>query len=145
MSEWHGELRLAFIDVDRVTFHKDPNDAIELTPGKRYAVAVVEIADDETLAPNAPVERSTVRRSSRNPSNVAAILCKEAPFQRWASDELRAAGRGTLPANEETARELIRRRCGVSSRAQLDLEPAALQKFHLEIELPYYQHVRHIR
>lgn len=141
MSEWHGELRLAFIDEDRITFHKDPNDDIPLTLGRRYAVAIVEIDDDETLAPDLP-ERQTSRRVTRNPSNVAAILCKEAEFQSWASGQLVSEGRGRLPANEDTARELIRRRCNITTRADLDINPAALDLFHTKIELPYYQHLR---
>lgn len=135
MSEWHGELRLLAIDADRVVFLRHPEDEISLTVGRRYAVALVEINDDEQLAPDEP-ERTSVQRVKRNPSNVAAILAKVEDFQRFAQRRMKQLGAGALPVNEETATEYVRRACGITSRAELDSNPIALSIFH-GIELDY--------
>lgn len=137
MSEWNGELRLLAVDGDRVVFLRDPNDEITLTVGRRYGCAIVEIDDQEELAPQEP-ERRGVQRVKRNPSNVAAILAKREDFQKYAALQMRRTGSGLLPANEDTAVEYIRRSCGVSSRADLDFNPAALAIFH-SIELDFYR------
>lgn len=139
MSKWHGELRLIAIDKDRVVFLTDPSDPVTLSVGRRYAVAAVEIDDQEQLTPNEP-ERRTVKRAVRQPSNVAAILAKDIRFQRYAVEQLRIRGAVNLPPNEETATEYIRRTCEVSSRADLDINQMALSVFH-EIELDFYRSV----
>lgn len=143
MSKWTGELRLVAIDTDRVVFHRDPNDEMSLTIGQRYAVAIVELDDHENLAPEKP-ERQAVKRTVRQPSNVAAILAKNQGFQRFAAMTLKHRGEAFLPANEETATEFIRRTCSVSSRAELDGNMGALQSFH-EIELEFYRWEREQR
>lgn len=110
---------------------------MHLTLGRRYACAIVEIDDQENLAPNIP-ERETARRPARHPSNSAAILAKDPRFQRWVTIQMRSRGDGNLPENEETATEYIRRQCKISTRADLDIKPEALELFHA-LELEYYR------
>jgi len=142
MASWKGELRLAHVDVDRVTFYLHPDDPpFELTPNKRYATVMIEIDDNERLDPKSE-DRRAVTKSKRNPSNVAAILCKDPMFQAWASAELKSDGHGTLPPSEESATELIRIRCSVKSRAELDIDPLALVDFQTKVEVPYYRFSR---
>lgn len=140
MSEWNGELKLVAIDGDRVVFLRNPVDEMHLSLGARYAVAIVEIDDQENLAPQEP-ERKTVKRTIRNPSNTAAILAKDPRFQSYAAIQMLHRGSGNLPANEQTATEYIRRATGVTSRADLDINPAALEIFH-QIELEFYRTIR---
>lgn len=66
-------------------------------------------------------------------SQRAALLCKDERFQFWASVSLPPAdGRGP----EENAKEYLRRRCGVKSRAELTMNDTARRKFE-EIESDY--------
>lgn len=136
MSKWQGELRLAFIDPDRVTFYLHPDDPeMELTPGKRYACVLIEIQDNENLT-DAPEDRRAGKKVVRSPSNIAALMCQEDGFQRWATEEMRKLGRDA-PMSEETARQYILWMCEIDSRADLDINPTALQAFHARVELPY--------
>lgn len=137
MSKWHGELRLVAIDGDRIVFHLHPDDEVKLTIGRRYGVALVEISDTEGSAALEPERRSS-HHSKRSPSNVAAILCKQPAFQRYAVERMRDRGDVNLPRNEVTATEYIRRVCGISTRADLDRRADALEKFHA-IELEFYR------
>lgn len=134
---WRGELRLAFVDMDRVTFHRHPNEPeMELTPGRRYAAVFVEIADDESAA----TDRTAKVGRQRSPSNIAAILARDEDFQKWARDQFADAGsaHGGEPS-EALATRFIKTMCDIDSRAELDTNPEALVAFQTRVEIPYYR------
>lgn len=60
-----------------------------------------------------------------------AMRCKDPEFRRWLH----------VP-DEATAITAVRAICNVKSRADLDKDPAAAQRFHQFIRLPYADHNR---
>jgi hypothetical protein len=143
---WQGELRLGFLDPDRITFFRHPDDQMPgLTLGRRYAVVLVEIQNDETASPRGdqPEDGPTPTRTVRC-SNRAAMLCKDERFQGWV--------RWNAPSNwsfksgpnsgEMLAREYLLLRCKIDSRAQLDTDKWAAMDFN-RIEVEFYTWVQH--
>ncbi|HWK72212.1 MAG TPA: hypothetical protein VNS29_15365 [Burkholderiaceae bacterium] len=64
-------------------------------------------------------------------STWAALRCREPEFQRF------------LGAQSETeAARTVRTRCAVRSRAELDSDPEAAQRFHQAIRIPYSQYLK---
>jgi hypothetical protein len=84
--------------------------------GTRYQIVMVEIGDDER-----PVEKT--------PSQMAFLLCKDRAFQHFLNERSFAT-----VDSEDSARACICEGCGVTSRSQLDTNPAArsawLQQFY---------------
>lgn len=60
-----------------------------------------------------------------------AIRCKEPQFRKW----LRVP-------DEQTAITAVRAICEVKSRSEIDTNPAAEQRFHQFIRLPYLQYTQ---
>lgn len=64
-------------------------------------------------------------------STWAALRCREPEFQRF------------LGVHSETeAARAVRTLCAVRSRSELDSDPAAAQRFHQSIRIPYSNHMR---
>ena len=59
-------------------------------------------------------------------ARLAAVFCSQSKFQQFT---------GTQDSEEAAA--WIRRTCGVESRAELDNVPAATEKFHKLVRVPY--------
>lgn len=64
-------------------------------------------------------------------SQWVALRCKERPFRDW----LRVP-------DEATAVSAVRAICSVKSRAEIDRDPVAAQRFHQFIRLPYADFTR---
>lgn len=71
-------------------------------------------------------------------SKEAAALCRSPVFHKWLNEEMCMDG----DASEETAPEWIRQTCGVLSRAELDAQPTAGQRFIDEVRLPFMHWTR---
>lgn len=90
--------------------------------GQRYAMVLVEIGDDDT-----PVQKT--------PSQMAFLLCRDPYFQHYLNE------RSFVTVNsEETARQCICEGCGVSSRSQLDKDPAARSAWLTQFFNPFTAH-----
>lgn len=99
--------------------------------GQRYAIVVVEVADDET-----PVNQQTRQQPERPKggpvSRDAAGFCNSESFRRYVSWEYSWDVLATAPEAAEYLREL----CGIGSRAELDHSPDAREAYeHLKREV----------
>lgn len=77
------------------------------TPGKRYAVVMVELGDQEQ-----PVEKT--------PSQMAWLLCRDPAFWHFLNERSFAE-----ITDEDSARSHICEGCGIKSRSELDKNPEA--------------------
>ncbi len=151
----------------RITFRLADRDELAAfigKEGKRYMLAVVEIADDETPSP-APAPRSyadsyvDLQNPGRSSEDVrrevqqrerrqrmaplcewAVMRCAEKPFQRWCNDMM-MAGRvppaGREMTEEQYAKHVICHLCGIESRKDLDTTPHAARRLHDLVRKPY--------
>src|SRR5690606_6870375 len=95
------------------------------TAGQRLALVAVEIGDDEQ--PVVPAEPEQKPKGGEL-AKVAGMLSANPEFQFWC---------GTFSA--EQAAGWIRATCGVSSRAELDHNHDAAQKFHRLVRIPFVE------
>ena len=70
-------------------------------------------------------------------AKLAGQFCEAEPFRRWLRIKY-----FPLPQTAEDAAEIIRRSCGVTSRAELDHNEEAGKIFHASFRLPYNQWVK---
>ena len=111
-------------DSDELASFKEMTVRKGRRAGQRFACVLVEINDDET-----PV----VQEKKGGPlSKSAAMIGTNYAFQSFAIEQLCEAGCvwPVTATREELAREMIIRACGITSRADLDHNPEAAQKFH---------------
>lgn len=139
LYEHEIRLRFAFIDGDRVVFYKagDGDGSGYFDSGATYLLRITKV--DDAQPHDEKTDRTTVKRTKKNPSNIAALLCLNTDFQKWASEMYREEGRGVMEPTEATARQFILSTCNIGSRSQLDTDPSALMDFQTRIELPYYR------
>jgi hypothetical protein len=75
-----------------------------------------------------------------NPSRelciMACCFCRDPVFWRWA---LGASKKCTLAEGEPAAKALILKLCQVTSRNDLDRDPAAAQLFHERVRKPFLE------
>jgi hypothetical protein len=125
--------------------------------GQRLACAFVEIGDDEQ-----PVQRESLgladdgrealRLTKGGPlAQLAGRWCEDERFRGWLFDTFTAeavkAMRATTsvngqPDNASIAAKVVRKVCGVASRAELDHDPEAAALFHVLIRAPYQAHLQ---
>lgn len=78
-------------------------------------------------------------RPNRDLCIMACCFCKESEFQKWVATQL-AAQSMLCPTNiskEDCAKAYILHVCDVTSRNDLDRNPAAAELFHERIRRPY--------
>lgn len=136
----------------RITFRMADRDELEAfigKEGKRYMLAVVEIADDETAAaptPPAAPKAPAPRRERLAPLCEWAVMrCAEPEFQRWAAARwdsgdmaLTVHPEDVVPkTREEWAKYIVCLLCEVSSRKELDTNPDAAKRLHDLVRKPY--------
>lgn len=108
-----------------VSFVVHPNDVsseLATAPlGTRYMVAFSEIGDDDKPAQKEPEKpRQSFNELPR--AQQAGILCADPQFQQWLSIDPDEDG-------ATYAAETVRAMCGVPSRAKLDADPRAADKW----------------
>jgi len=142
-TSFSGEVQLAgFSDSSRsgprVTFRLADRADLESfvgLEGRRFMLAMVEVADDETPAvPQDELEPAPepVVQPAKGVGPLCkwvAIRCGEEAFQRW------------LGVNDEAgARQAVLAICGIASRKQIDEDPRVGAIFHERIRLPFWEH-----
>jgi hypothetical protein len=92
--------------------------------GQRFAAILMQIGEDEQPAP-----------TEQRPSQLAAILCKEPLFQRWAAE------RSFEHVHDEaSARKYLLDGAGIKSRAELDTNRGAQEWFFKTVVQPFNEH-----
>lgn len=119
-----------------MTIHIDPpfrDAAIALfgAPGSEMALAALQCA---TAAP---------KPAGGERAKWCGIRCQETEFQRWIQERYLSqweAAPGATPAT--WAASVIRAVCSVESRAELDNDPAAAERFDRLIRRPYLEQAK---
>lgn len=127
-----GTLRIAF-DVEPA--HAQAAFALFGAPGTPAALAALRTGhaakSDAPAAPEKPKGGALAR--------LAGMWCNDAHFHDWLSGP-----RGFLVEDAEEAAQFIRSECGVESRAELDTNEAAAERFHARIRTPYRDYLESI-
>ncbi len=98
------------------------------TAGHRLACVLVEIGDDEQ-----PVEPPASEKPKGGPlAKLAGQWSNDPIFWEWLEEEV-----GRKVASAEDAAGLVRHICMVASRAELDNDAAAADRFHRLVRRPY--------
>jgi hypothetical protein len=110
--------------------------------GQRLMVAFVEIGDDEQPVAESQddMNRRLTKRVMDMPiakggplSRLAGRWCNDEAFQKW----ITPLGEIECRGDSETAAALVRTLCGVKSRAEIDHDPKAAEKFERLIRRPF--------
>jgi len=103
-----------------------------------FALAMVELDDDNSVIDQEKrdrVENVPKAARKRTLSNYAAMLCREPMFMRYLGDTY---GIGSEPAfTDEVATNWMREFLKIKSRAELDTDTYAANRFHKQIRGPY--------
>ena len=76
-------------------------------------------------------------RPTRELCIMACVFCKSADFQAWLTGLDQIIHPGAAAITEADAKAFILRICGVDTRNRLDTVPAAAERFHQIIRLPF--------
>lgn len=110
-----------------------------LPAGEEWSLTLVEIDDEEK--PVDQKQREAVETVKGGPrSQRAGALCSDPDFQRFVAkqtgiDKLR--GPGSVKARPDECAEFIREKCRINSRAMLDHDPAAWERFTRWVSKPF--------
>lgn len=152
VAAFKGELQFAgWTDSSRggprVTFRLADRDLLERfigCEGKRYACMLVELGDDETPADQAPSPAAApktaapAKRERMGPLCEWAVMrCGEVDFQNWAATICRHPGYEEPAHRAALARRIVCTLCGITSRKELDTDPAAAKALHDKVRRPY--------
>ncbi len=136
-----------------------PDDLSKSKIGTRYMVAFAEIGDDDKPAPVAqrlepsahnglaagsnPAGRTKERKpfTSLPLSQQAALRCQDKRFQEW----LISTTPGLTGCDIQGAADIVRGKCGIHSRSQLDTDNRAAERWksldesfsRYEVTMPY--------
>lgn len=99
------------------------------TAGQRFMAVLVEIGDDDQ--PIAPAEQTKAKGGEL--ARLAGMWCNDPLFREW----LASIETGYVLRTPEDIASVIRLMCGVESRAELDNNEDAEEKFHRLIRIPY--------
>lgn len=126
--------------------------SVEIEP--RFRAAALELFG----MPGTPLALAAIKTASHEPekpkggllSQWAAMRCSEVMFQRWLDKTFHAiwekwlekSARSVAPRIDESivAANVVREVCGIESRAELDSDDAAAERFHRLIRGPWAKH-----
>lgn len=103
------------------------------TAGHRFMAALVEVGDDEMPVNQEPAAPEAPKGGQL--AKLAGMLCDQPEF--WDFLNRSPMNGGQVIASAEDAANFVREVCGVASRAELDHNHYAAERFHMEIRLPY--------
>lgn len=104
--------------------------------GQRMMAVFVEIGDDEQPVPPQPAEPQEERKGGPL-ARLAGIWCADPGFRAWVSSHY-----NTRVGNPEEAADVIRKVCGIPSRAELDHDPRARTLFDQHFRIPYNRYLQ---
>jgi hypothetical protein len=111
--------------------------------GQRLAIVIVEIDDQELPKTPPPIEADKETAKGGELAKLAGRLCADPKFQEWVIEHLATMkpprGEDRLPPGESAA-IIVRRVCGIASRAELDHNEDAAVIFHERIRKPWAAH-----
>jgi hypothetical protein len=169
-EEWRGPVELKFLRwtvssangavitfelEDRVVWQalrdKRAIDAgYEIDGLDRFEMMLVELDAESkpiNVAQRAKLEKMALKRQwpkGGPQSKRAARLCREYEFQHWVKLQINWKKAGA-PKNPEVtpdvAADWMREKCDLDTRAQLDHDPAALQRFNDRVMAPYLRSI----
>lgn len=128
----------------RVTFWLNPEPVTGLHPfikfdrGAKFALAAVELDDDNTPIDQVKRERVTTAKTIRKQglSNFAALLCRTLEFHAWLEET-----QGCIVPDpskwEDSAKVWMCAKLNIESRAELDSNSVIAGQFHTQIRRPY--------
>jgi hypothetical protein len=145
----------------RIEVEVEPNDAQEAfamfgRPGTPMALAALKDGyasqDDKNREMREKLDEMPVAKGGAL-AKLAGQWCEMPEFHRWLADHFAYAWRKAAedlnhpsalrpPEPEEVAAEVIRRHCGIASRAALDHNEQARQQFDGAIRRPFSDHLR---
>lgn len=150
---WKGEVQLrrwsnSSTQGVQVTFalaDEEELGPLTIKTGKRFYAVLVEMGDDE-----APVQPQATEKPARAPrKDTRGPLCREAcdycampEFWDWLSDSLKVK-RGEI--DEARAASLLRVKCAITSRNDLDRDPLMADIFRDRIRVPFIKWQRQER
>jgi hypothetical protein len=129
-----------------VAFAIHPNDApgdlATLKLGTRLMIGWAEIKDDDMAGADRPsnpadnlgsdsspaIKPAPATKRERTPAERAAFLCTLPEFQQWAWTQ-KGRWDWTGATETEACADWLRRKCGVTSRAQITTDPSAHEAF----------------
>ena len=123
----------------QITAEVDPRNAVAAftlfaSPGTPMALAALQTAKS-TQAP---------QPKGGEISHWVAMRCQETGFQKWLTDEFGECEESeSMASSEAAAAVIVRRVCGIKSRADLDGDEDAAARFHSLIRVPFSKVVLH--
>lgn len=131
-----GTLRISF-DIEPM--HAQDAFRLFAAPGTPAAIAALQVGYAQVS------EVTKVSEPLCNPekpkggplAKLAGMWCADQEFQQWLWERADYTGE----ANGELCAATIRSWCGIESRAELDSNPEAAEKFHRFIRGPYSKHL----
>lgn len=123
-------------DGDQLSFFRALTTKKGGRAGQRFYMTLVEIQDDER--PVDQEKRRQIEEATRGGplSKHAAMLCRDEAFRRWLAEMEQM---DASDVTEEIAADWIRGQCGVESRAELDHNVGAAQKYHNLVREPFIE------
>lgn len=99
-----------------------PTELATAAMGQRFMAVLVPLGDFEETPKAKPTDK-------HKPSKIAAILCQDARFWAFLSEYYSDVFVGGKCESEREAAGAIRGACNIDSRAELDTNPAAAEKW----------------
>ncbi len=113
-------------------------------PGQERPVAVARLREKSPEQAPSPSSDGKQWKDMR-PSQQAGILCSDVDFQKWIAEHKKwgpVSLRDDYSYGEDQVADLVRRKCGILSRSQMDTNPSATAAWS-EIAADYHWHRTH--
>ena len=128
----------------RISFDIEPSnaqDAFRLfaAPGTPAAIAALQVGY-AAIQPDISKTETTEKPKGGALSKLAGMWCNDPEFWAWAEDETHE-GIFWHVNNAAEAKLFVVEICEIESRAELDHDPIAAEKFHRLIRGPYQKHL----
>ena len=104
--------------------------------GQRFYMTLVELGDDERPVDQAKRRQMEEATKGGALSKHAARLCRDSEFQRWIAE---AEGMDCADVDERFAAEWVRGTCEVDTRAKLDHDARAAQRYENLVRRPFVE------
>lgn len=126
-----GRIKFELVSPDDFQFFRD------LPPGSEWSATLVELDDEEKPVDQQARERvETVKGGPK--SQRAGAMCADSDFQRFVGRQIAGYDSPTIKrATPDQCADFIRTKCRIASRAELDHDPAAWERFTRWVSKPF--------